>query len=64
MCVEYIAGISIFAEESIATLKNETSKHTNSVPRNLYIEKLDSIVNEYNNTYHSTIKKKSPAAAK
>ena len=25
----------------------------------MYIDKLDDIVNEYNNTYHSTIKKKS-----
>ena len=29
-----------------------------SVSRNVYIDKLDDIVNEYNNTYHSTIKMK------
>ena len=28
------------------------------ISRNLYIEKLDHIVNKYNNTYHSTIKMK------
>ena len=29
-----------------------------SVPKNVYINKLDNIVNKYNNTYHSTIKMK------
>ena len=29
-----------------------------STPRNVYIEKLDDIVNKYNNTYRSTIKTK------
>ena len=30
-----------------------------SVSRNVYIDKLDDIVNEYDNTYHRTIKMKS-----
>ena len=29
-----------------------------SISKNFYIDKLDDIVNEYNNTYHSTIKMK------
>ena len=29
-----------------------------SVSKNLYIDKLDDIVNKYNNTYHNTIKMK------
>ena len=29
-----------------------------SVSKNVYIDKLDDIVNKYNNTYHSTIKMK------
>ena len=29
-----------------------------SVSKNVYINKLDDIVNKYNNTYHSTIKMK------
>ena len=29
-----------------------------SISKNLYIDKLDDIVNEYNNTYHRTIKMK------
>ena len=28
------------------------------ISKNLYIEKLDDIVNKYNNTYHTTIKMK------
>ena len=27
-----------------------------SISKNVYIDKLDNIVNKYNNTYHSTIK--------
>ena len=34
-----------------------------SVSKNVYIDKLDDIVNKYNNTYHSTIKIK-PADVK
>ena len=30
-----------------------------SISKNLYIDKLDGIVNRYNNTYHRTIKMKS-----
>ena len=30
-----------------------------SISKNLYIDKLDDIVNEYNNTFHRTIKMKS-----
>ena len=30
-----------------------------SISKNVYIDKLDDIVNEYNNTFHRTIKMKS-----
>ena len=33
-------------------------KHITSVSKNVYIDKLDDIVNKYNNTYHGTIKMK------
>ena len=29
-----------------------------SISKNVYIDKLDDVVNKYNNTYHSTIKMK------
>ena len=41
------------------TLKPKIHKYMTSVSRNMYIDKLDDIVNEYNNAYHRTIKMKS-----
>ena len=51
-------GKSVIAERFIRTLKNEIYKYMTSVSKNVYIDKLDDIVNKYNNTYHSTIKMK------
>ena len=48
-------GISIFAEKFIRALKNKFYKYMTSISKNMYIDKLDDIVNEYNNTYHNTI---------
>ena len=49
-------GKSVIAERFIRTLKNKIYKYMTSLSRNVYIDKLDDIVNKYNNTYHSTIK--------
>ena len=51
-------GKSVVAEKFIRTLKNKIYKHMTSVSKNVYIDKLDDIVNEYNNTYHRTNKMK------
>ena len=51
-------GKSVAAERFIRTLKTKIYKHMTSVSKNLYIDKLDDIVGEYNNTYHRTIKMK------
>ena len=51
-------GKSVVAERFIRTLKSKIYKYTNSISKNVYIDKLDDIVNEYNNTYHTTIKMK------
>ena len=51
-------GKSVVAERFIRTLKNKIYKYMTSVSKNVYIDKLDDIVNEYNNTYHRTIKMK------
>ena len=51
-------GKSVVAEKFVKTLKNKFYKYMPSTPRNVYIEKLDDIVNKYNNTYRSTIKTK------
>ena len=51
-------GKSVVAERFIRTLKSKIYKHMTSISKNVYIDKLDDIVNEYNNTYHTTIKMK------
>ena len=48
---------SVVAERFIRTLKTKIYKYMTGV-KNVYINKLDDIVNEYNNTYHRTIKMK------
>ena len=61
---------SVVAERLISTLKNKiyeyiykyiTNKIKFSVSKNVYIDKLDDIVNKHNNTYHKIIKMKSVA---
>ena len=49
---------SVVAERFIIALKNKIYKYMTSVSKNVYIDKLDDIVNEYSSTYHSTIKLK------
>ena len=51
-------GKSVAAERSIRTLKNKLYKYMTSISKNVYIDELDDIVNEYNNTYHRAIKMK------
>ena len=50
-------GKSVVAEISIRTLKTKIYKYMTLVFKNVYIDKLDDIVSEYNNTYR-TIKMK------
>ena len=49
-------GKSIVAERFIRILKNKIYKYMTSISKNIYINKWDDIVDEYNNTYHKTIK--------
>ena len=51
-------GKSVVAERFIRTLKSKIYKYMTSMSKNVYIDKLDDIVDEYNNTYHATIKMK------
>ena len=52
----YNEGKSVVAERFIRTLKSKIYKYMTSISKNVYIDKLDDIVDEYNNTYHTTIK--------
>ena len=51
-------GKSVVVERFIRTLKSKIYKYMTSISKNVYINKLDAIVDEYNNTYHITIKMK------
>ena len=51
-------GKSVVAKRFIRTLKSKIYKYMTSVSKNVYIDKLDDIVDKYNNTYHTTIKMK------
>ena len=51
-------GKSVVAERFIRTIKSKIYKYMTSISKNAYINELDDIVNEYNNTYHNTIKVK------
>ena len=50
--------IPVVAEKFIRILKNNIYMYMTSISKNVYINKLDDIVNEYNNLYHRTIKMK------
>ena len=47
---------SVVAERFITTLKKKIYKYMTSISKNVFIDKLDDIVDEYNNTYHRTTK--------
>ena len=51
-------GKSVVAERFIKTLKGKIYKYMTSISKNVYIDKLDDIVDKYNNTHHTTIKTK------
>ena len=54
----YNEGKSVVAERFIRTLKNKLYKHMAAIGKNVYHDVLDDVVNEYNNTKHSTIEMK------
>ena len=51
-------GKSVVAERFIRTLKSKIYKYMTSISKNVYIDKLNDIVDKYNNKYHTTIKMK------
>ena len=51
-------GKSVVAERLIRTFKNKIYKYMTLISKNMYINKLDDIVDEYNNARHGTIKMK------
>ena len=51
-------GISVATERFIRNLKNNSYKHMTSVSKDVYTDKLDYIVNKYNQKFYGTIKMK------
>ena len=51
-------GKYVVAKRFMRTLKSKIYKHMTSVSKNVCIDKLEDIVNEYNNTYERKIKMK------
>ena len=49
-------GKLVVAERLIRTLTEKIYKYMTSVSKNVYIDKLDDIINKYDNTYQITIK--------
>ena len=49
-------GKYVIAEWFIRTVKKENLQNTISISKNVYTDKLDDVVNKYNNAYHRTIK--------
>ena len=51
-------GKLVVSERFIRTLKKKIYKYMTAISKKIYIDKLDDILNEYNNIYHRTIKMK------
>ena len=58
MYSNYNEAKSVVAERFIRTLKNKLYKHMTATAKNVCYDVFDDILNEYNNTKHSTIKMK------
>ena len=54
----YNEGKSVITERPIITLEDRIYKYLTSIPKNVYTDKLNDIVNKCNNTYHKAIKMK------
>ena len=55
MYSSYNEGKSAVAERFIRTLKNKIFKHMITISKNVHFNKLEVIVNKYNNTIQKTI---------
>ena len=50
----HIEGKSVVAERFIRTVKNKVYQYMTSISKNVYIDKLDDIVNKYKNTQNNS----------
>ena len=61
--IQYTMRQNLLLLKNLLELYKLKSRYMTSVSQNVYIDKLDDTGNEYNNTYHRTIKMK-PANVK
>ena len=64
MYSKYNEGKPVIAEGFTRTLKSKSYKYMASMSKNIYIDKLNDIVNKYNNKYHSSATKMRPVNVK
>ena len=57
-CIQHNEGKSVVVERLIRALKNKMFKQMTAISKKVYLDLLDDIANEYNNTVHRTIKMK------
>ena len=55
----YNKGKSVVTERFIRTLKNKICKYMTSISKNVYIDKLDDIVNKCENKYQKNVNESS-----
>ena len=53
-----VVVVEVVAGRFIRSLKTKIYKHMTSISNNVYIDKFDDIVDEYNNTYYRLIQMK------
>ena len=58
MYLTHNEGKPAIVERFIRTFKNNVSKYLASISKNAFIDKLEDMINNYNNKYHRTIKVK------
>ena len=51
-------GKSVVVERFIKTLKNKIYRHMTAISKSVYFNVLDDIVDEFSNTYHTTVRMK------
>ena len=51
MYLTHNEGNHVVAERFSRTLRNKILKYLTSISKNIYIKKLDDVINKYNNTY-------------
>ena len=58
VCIQHLMKESMLLLKDLLELSKKIFNHMTAISKNVYFDVLDDIVDEYNNTYHKTIKMK------